>query len=157
MMKVLLMLSLLIFCACSKKQDHAESKYTSEELLALAHEASVSNEKGEDAIKFSDYAPGVDKLESKSFRYQRLVFYAIKFESTDEAKSEAMRLNQYYSRNWLFDRVEGEPVLEDYVITAFKAQNPNRKIQRKPKKPNGHGDGQGEAHGNAHGEAPAHH
>jgi hypothetical protein len=44
-----------------------------------------------------------------------------------------VRLNQYYSRNWLFDRTEGEPVLEDFVINNFGATNPNRRLQRKAK------------------------
>ena len=80
-------------------------------------------------------------------------------------KKEAERLNQYYARNWLFDRVEGEPILEDYVITHFKATNPNREIQRKPKveahgEHGEHGEGHGSeaghgeaAHGESHGEA----
>lgn len=124
---------LLTSVACSKKKEIVEPRYTVEELTALAHNATVSSEKGEEAIQFSDYAPGVNRVESKSFRYERLVFYAIKFETTEEARSEAVRLNQYYARNWLFDRVEGEPLLEDYVITTFQAKNPNRQIQRKPK------------------------
>lgn len=153
MMKWSLVLLLLMGVACSKKQEHSGLKYSAEEFLALSHEASITSEKGEDGIKFSDYAPGVNKIDSKTLRFNRLVFFAIAFETENEARSEAKRLNQYYARNWLFDRVEGEPVLEDYVITAFKAQNPNRSVQRKPKKTEEHGEG----HGNAHGEAPAHH
>lgn len=129
----LLLAMLFTSVACSKKKEIVEPRFTVEELTALAHNATVSSEKGEEAIQFSDYAPGVNKAESKSFRFERLVFYAIKFETTEEARSEAQRLNQYYARNWLFDRVEGEPLLEDFVITTFQAKNPNRQIQRKPK------------------------
>jgi len=152
MIKWFLLITLVACFSCSKKQENTGPKYTAEEFLALSHEASVTNEKGEDAIKFSDYSPGVNKLDSKTFRYNRLVFFAIAFETEEEAKSEAKRLNQYYSRNWLFDRVEGEPVLEDYVISTFNAQNPNRSVQRRPKKAQGHGEAHGEAHA-----APAHH
>lgn len=125
--------------------------------MALAHEASLSTDKT-DTIKFSDYSPGVSPVESKALKYQRLIFFAIAFNSVEEARNEAKRLNQYYSRNWLFDRVEGEPVLEDYLITTFKAVNPNRKIQRIPKVPV-HGEEHGEEHGEGHGESapPAHH
>lgn len=151
-LQIFLVAALLVTCsACSKKKEVVEPRYTVEELTALAHGATATSEKGEEAIQFSDYAPGVNKVESKSFRYERLVFYAIKFETTEEARSEAVRLNQYYARNWLFDRVEGEPILEDYVITTFQAANPNRQIQRKPKAAHSEKSGH---HSEA---APAHH
>lgn len=139
------------FHGCSKKSNAPSVKYTVEEFDSLAHEASLNKEKS-DTPQFSDYSPGVNRLESKSLIYKRLAFFAISFENEDQARSEAMRLNQYYARNWLFDRIQGEPVLEDYVIEAFKAINPNKKIQRVPKKSeDGHGAGHGESH------APAHH
>lgn len=147
MMKIVLLLAFVFLVACSKKQVNVEPKFTSEEMMALAHEASAASEKGEDAIKFSDYSSGVNKVESKALKYQRLTFFAIEFETVEEARSEAKRLNQYHSRNWLFDRVEGEPILEDYVITTFKAVNPNRKVQRAPKKHEVHGEA---AHGEVH-------
>jgi hypothetical protein len=132
--KIVLILFVFSFLSCSKKEKTLEPKYTAEEFLALAHETSASNEKGEDGLKFSDYAPGVNRLESKALMYKRLSFFALEFDTPEEARSEALRLNQYYARNWLFDRVEGEPVLEDYVIETFKAINPKRHIQRVPKK-----------------------
>ena len=66
--------------------------------------------------------------------FERLAFFAVEFETEDQARAEALRLNQYYARNWLLDRVEGEPVLEDYVIETFHAINPKKRIQRVPKK-----------------------
>ncbi|MGZ3807229.1 MAG: hypothetical protein ACXVCE_04025 [Bacteriovorax sp.] len=131
---IFIALAFLAFGSCSKKVQKAELKYTAEEFTALAHEASSSPEKGEDGIKFSDYSPGVNKLESKALMYKDLPFFAVEFESEEQARNEALRLNQYYSRNWLFDRVEGEPVLEDYVIETFKATNPQRKVKRVPRK-----------------------
>lgn len=106
------------------------------------------NPTGENAIPFYDYSPGVNKPNSKTLIYERLKFYAVEFETEEQAKSEALRLNQYYSRNYLLDRVEGEPILEDYVIATFKGANPNRAIQRVPKK-EGHSE-----HGAEHGSAP---
>lgn len=127
-------LALLVVAGCSKKQQNTEPRYTAEEFMALAHESEPSNEKGEGALKLSDYSPGVNKLDSRALKYKRLTFFAVAFETTEEARSEALRLNQYYTRNWLLDRVEGEPILEDYVIETFKAANPKRHIQRVPKK-----------------------
>ncbi len=152
MMRALVLIFVLsILGACSKKVEHPELKYTIEEFDALSHETSLNHEKGEGELKFSDYSPGVNRLESKALVYKRLSFFAVEFETLEEAKKEAYRLNQYYSRNWLFDHVQGEPILEDYVIETFKAINPKREIQRVPKK---HEATHGKA---AHGEAPAHH
>jgi hypothetical protein len=114
------------------------------------------NPVGENAIPFSEYSHGVNKIISKTYIYNRLRFYAIGFNSVEEAKKEAIRLNQYYSHNFVFDQVEGEPLLEDLVIETFHAKNPKRNIQRVPKKTESHGEGQSEGHGEAHG-APAHH
>lgn len=133
--------------SCSKKVVNVDPKYTLEELNLLARDASPSTEKGDDVLKLSDYSPGVNRVESKMFSYKRLNFFAVSFETSDQARAEAKRLNQYYARNWLFDRVEGEPLLEDYVILTFKAINPNRQIQRVPKNIPTHAPA--EAHGAA--------
>lgn len=141
--------------SCSKKKEVVELKYSLVEFDQLAHAATPSKEKGEDSLQLSDYAPGVNRLESKALVIERLTFYAISFEKVEQARAEALRLNQYYARNWLFDRVEGEPILEDYVITTFHAINPKRKIQRVPKThAPAHGTGHGEGAGHA---APAGH
>lgn len=134
MMRIVFIALIFSLVSCSKKKEVPTLKYTLEEFTKLASEATASNEKGEGSIKFSDYSPGVNTKESKALMYKRLTFFAIEFETEDQARNEALRLNQYYSRNWLFDRVEGEPVLEDFVIEKFKAINPKRTIQRVPKK-----------------------
>lgn len=127
----LIVVTLILLGACSKKAD--PDKFTVEEFNALSHEAKPTFAKG-DELHLSDYASGVNHKESRALSYQNLSFFAIAFETKEQAQAEALRLNQYYARNWLFDRVEGEPVLEDYVIHTFKAQNPKRRIQRVPKK-----------------------
>lgn len=146
---ILLTLSTSLLFSCSKKKEVVELKYTVEEFTHLAHE--TSNESGSKGPNFSEYAPGVKPIESKALVYKRLPFYAVSFEHVEQARLEALRLNQYYARNWLFDRVEGEPILEDYVIKTFHAINPKRKIQRIPKP-------EAAAHGEAHEALPsAHH
>ena len=135
--------------ACTKKEKNIELKYTVEEMANLLHETSPSNERGEGALKLSDYATGVNHLESKALKYKRLSFFIVSFNSEELARSEALRLNQYYVRNWLFDQVEGEPILEDYIIETFNAINPKKRIQRIPKKVEGHVE--------SHDVAPAHH
>jgi hypothetical protein len=141
-MKTIILTSslLLLLISCSKKVEVVELKYTALELEALLHASGPSHEKGK-GIVFSEYAPGANHLESKALAYEHLDYFIIGFETTREACNEALRLNQYCARNWLLDRVEGEPILEDYLIKELKAINPKRKIQRAPKhKVEGHGE-----------------
>ncbi|MBC7539787.1 MAG: hypothetical protein H7281_13280 [Bacteriovorax sp.] len=152
-MKNYLLIILILFpvlVACSKKAEKVELKYSVEEIDNLAHETGHSNEKNGGGLNLSDYSPGVNRLESKALMFKRLTFFAVSFETVEQARTEALRLNQYYARNWLFDRVEGEPILEDYLMEKFKAINPKRHIQRVPKK---HEEG----HGKSHESAPSEH
>jgi len=121
-----------VLFSCSKKHEESKLKYTDEEFTHLINSSGAIIDKSATAINFSDYVPGVNKVSAKALSYERLQFYALEFESEVQARAEAMRLNQYYVRNWLFDRVEGEPILEDLVIVKFKAINPKKVIQRKP-------------------------
>lgn len=134
MVKVLILaLSLFIISGCSKKEVVPELKYTQEEFDAIMNTTSATVDKNAaNAINYSDYSPGVDRVNSKAMIYERLSFAAIAFETEKQAKEEALRLNQYYSRNWLFDKVEGEPILEDFVLSRYHAVNPKRRTQRKP-------------------------
>ncbi len=134
MVKVLILaLSLFIISGCSKKEAAPELKYTQEEFDLILNTTSAAPDKTPaNAINFADYSDGVDRANSKALIYERLSFAAIAFETEKQAKAEALRLNQYYSRNWLFDKVEGEPILEDLVISRFHAANPKRRTQRKP-------------------------
>jgi len=127
--KSLILTSLLFSLSCSKK-NHVDEKFTEEEWKTItAHHTPVSPQ-GENAIPFHEYSSGVNRLNSKVFIFEKLRFFAIEFETSEQAKKEAIRLNQYYAKNYLFDQVEGEPILEDFVIETFKAINPNRKIQK---------------------------
>lgn len=134
MVKILILaLSLFIIAGCSKKEAAPELKYTIEEFDAIINTTSTTPDKAaNNVINYSDYSPGVDRINSKALIYQRLGFQAIAFETEKQAKDEALRLNQYYSRNWLFDKVDGEPLLEDLVISRFHAINPKKRVQRKP-------------------------
>ncbi len=152
-MKYVLMILLVasLLNSCNKKAIDVTKIYTAEEFAQLASKATSVNPTGENAIPFSDYTLGVKKENSKTLIFERLKFYAVEFESEKMARSEALRLNQYYSRNILFDKVEGEPILEDYLIETFKAVNPNRAVQRVPKKAEDHGEHGAEApHSEAH-------
>jgi hypothetical protein len=124
---------LFLIISCSGKKHLPEAIYKTEEFNAIMDTTgAVPDKSNNDGIKFSDYSTGANKLNSKALSFQRLNFVVIEFETEQLAKSEALRLNQYYSRNWLFDKVEGEPILEDLVLVKFHGQNPKRRLQRKP-------------------------
>ena len=151
----ILIFSLFTFFGCSKKADHQGEKYKLEEIKKMMEEGGATElpkkiEEGGVPIPFSEYSPGVNQVESYGLRYQRLVFFAISFETEEMAKNEALRLNQYYTRNWVIDRVEGEPLLEDVALVALKAINPTKKVQRVPKT-HPHAQEHGEEHKEAKG------
>lgn len=152
---LILFISFAVVFGCSKKKVESDLKYTLEEFNLIMDTSRATPDKATtSAINFSDYSPGINKVNSRPLIYERLGFYAIEFETEKQAREEAMRLGQYYSRNWLFDKVDGEPILEDLVILKFHAVNPKRTIQRKPiSTPKaGHGE-----HGEGHAApAPAH-
>ena len=126
-------MSLLFLGACSKKAPEANRLYTPEEFNAIMDTTAAAADKNTaNAINFSDYSPGIDRVNSKPLVYERLSFAVLQFENEKQARDEALRLNQYYSRNWVFDKVDGEPILEDLVIVKFHAINPKRHTQRKP-------------------------
>ncbi len=134
MMKALILsFCLLLAFGCTSKKKEPELKYTTEEFDAIINTTTAVPDKNTaNAINFSDYSPGVNKLTSRPVVYERLAFAILEFETETQARNEALRLNQYYSRNYLFDKVEGEPILEDLVLIKFHAQNPKRRIQRTP-------------------------
>jgi hypothetical protein len=144
-----LFIVLTCFMSCSKKKVEPELKYTAEEVSHILSDVKLAADKNPKAINYSDYAPGVNHTSAQALLYERLGFIAVEFETEKQARDEAFRLNQYYSRNWLFDKVEGEPLLEDLVLIKFHAQNPKRRTQRKAVNAPIHGHG-AEAGGGEH-------
>jgi len=47
---------------------------------------------------------------------------ALEFKTSKLAQKEATRLGQFYYKNWVFDDVADEPVLERFVIEAYGAK-----------------------------------
>ena len=143
----LIIIGLAFFgAACSKKKVDHNSFYTPEEFSHILDTTTAKDDKiPENAINFSDYSPGVKRATSKAMVYERLSFAIVEFETQDQARNEALRLGQYYSRNFLFDKVDGEPILEDLVIVKFQAINPKKHTQRKPVNipPKDHGESHG--------------
>ena len=117
---------ILILSSCSE-----ESRYTESELWNMAKEADpdielvrIPNNEPERRILCRDYGPGCIHMSGRRLKVRMVEVIAVEFESTEQARKEAFKIDQYYARNWLFDQVTGEPVLEDFVTDTFNAKRP---------------------------------
>lgn len=122
-MKFILLLSLIF--ACSKKIEPL--KYTKEELLSIALKADSSvsfklPKNMNEGIQCSDYPEGC--LSGHMVAVKRLDFIAVEFATEEQARFAARKYRGFYVRNWFFDDVNGEPILEKFVTTALEAKRP---------------------------------
>lgn len=120
-MRILLLLSILS-AACTK-----EVKYSKEDLLSKALKAdptiSFTLPKSiTEGVSCTDYPTGC--LSAHVVRVKNLDMIAVEFMSEGEAKLAAKKVRGYYSRNWLFDDVTGEPILEKFVTEALEGKRP---------------------------------
>lgn len=58
---------------------------------------------------------------------KNLELKALYYESQDEAVESARFLKSYRARNWVFDDVVGEPILERFIVRHLKAKKQNLK------------------------------
>lgn len=106
--------------------------YTTTEMWSMAQDFDPSIElvpitKQERRILCTNYGEGCVKNSGRRVLVRKVELIVVQFETEKQAKKEAMRLNQYYARNWLFDDVTNEPVLVDFVERVYNAQNPNER------------------------------
>jgi hypothetical protein len=76
------------------------------------------------SIKCTQYPKGCIKGSPKRFKIRLVTMIVVQFLNEGQACRAAVKLNQYYTRNWLFDDVKGEPVLESFVKKVYDAKNP---------------------------------
>lgn len=131
---ILFSLSLLISFACSKKEVVVERLKADELIKSLGPVVELKKDDPR-AVPFrlEYYGPGLIPDSYKLLSYRDLGFLAVEFESEEAAKKEALRLKQYFHKNWLFDEVANEPSLEDLIIYKIHAVNPSLPVQRTPK------------------------
>jgi hypothetical protein len=58
--------------------------------------------------------------------FRGLQLIVLRYDSTKNACKAALEIGQWYSRNWLFDDVTGEPILEDFLKKAYDAKRPTK-------------------------------
>lgn len=97
-----------------------------EELERLAKKASADMvfmiPKGisEHLVNCNDYYPKCKA--GYRIKVKLLEFNALMYANTEQAQLSARSMQGYYSFNWAFDQVRGEPILERYVEEAFQAK-----------------------------------
>jgi len=69
-------------------------------------------------------AKGCIKGSGKRIKVRLVDLIAIEFDTEENAKEAARTYNQYYAKNWFFDDVRGEPVLESFIKEVYDAKNP---------------------------------
>ena len=115
-----LLLSLLL-SGCDKE----ERTYDKKTIIGMAKKIDpqfkdVLPESLDKGLKCSDYGEGcVSAFEVKTHMVK---FAMIRFIHVEQARRVATKLEGYYVRNWVFDNVTGEPVLEHFVKRAFNAK-----------------------------------
>jgi hypothetical protein len=80
----------------------------------------VVTTKEEDRVKCGDYSAQCQN--AFRLRVGLVKMILLQFTDTQTAHDEAIKLNQYHYRNWVFDEVRGEPYLEKLLQKAFGEQ-----------------------------------
>ncbi|MFL5785288.1 MAG: hypothetical protein ACJ76H_11795 [Bacteriovoracaceae bacterium] len=118
---LLVVLSILA-ASCTK-----EVRYSKEELLKKAQAADptvtiVLPRSMNEGISCSNYSEGC--VSGHTVKLKNLDFIAVEFGTEAEAKYAAKKIRGYYVRNWVFDDVTGEPILEEFVSRVLDAKKP---------------------------------
>jgi hypothetical protein len=113
---------IFLFMSCTK-----ELRYSKEEIYAKAKAADASAtfilpKSMAEGVSCGDYPEGC--ISGHIVQVQKLDFIAVEFATEDQAKFAAKKVRGYYVRNWLFDDVTGEPVLEKFVMQSLEAKKP---------------------------------
>jgi len=123
-MKFLILPLFLILLSCTDDRPH---NYSKEEIFMMAREGDpeveviVPKSISESLVNCTDYKPAC----RYGFRVKikRIQMVAIYYENQDNALKAATRIRGYVARNWVFDEVKGEPILERFVKKYFDAHD----------------------------------
>lgn len=129
----LLFLIALAGCSCSK-----EETYTQKELWFMGKKVDPTIElvgitQEDRRILCPNYGPGCVKGTGRRIKVKKVELIAIMFESEKMARQEALRIDQYYARNWVFDDVKGEPILVDFLVKTYQAVDAKKEYETRQK------------------------
>lgn len=135
-MKSLLLVLLCFFiasCSCSKE----EKTYSPTEMWAIAIKADPTielvpisvNDEGKRVLCAHYGTEGCITGSGKRILISKVQLLTIQFETAAQARAAALKIDQWYAGNWLFDDVTNEPVLESFVTKVFDAKRPSLELQ----------------------------
>jgi len=128
-MKIFLSLIALVIlssCSCSKE----EKTYSPTEMWFIAQKADpsiilVPITDPEKRILCENYpTDGCVIGSGKRILVLKVELISIQYETVQQARAAAFKLDQWYAGNWMFDDVTNEPVLESFVQKVFDAKRP---------------------------------
>lgn len=115
-------LIILLVLSCTKK----EHKITKEELLSMGKKVSddislvVPTGISTKLVDCELYRPKCTL--GYRVKVKLLEFSALRYDTNKDAVLSARTFDGYYSHNWAFDYVVGEPILERFVEKAYSAK-----------------------------------
>lgn len=120
-MKLIFPLFFLILSSCNDRPEN----WSKNKMLDMAMKADpnftviVPESISKSLVNCIDYTPSC--LFGYKVATKKLAFIALLYKDQKKAYKAARRIDGYVSRNWAFDDVKGEPVLERFVQKVFKA------------------------------------
>lgn len=118
----LFILLLMTLASCTKELKYSKEQLYSRALKADSSVSFVLPKTMREGIHCTDYPEGC--VAGHMVQMRKLDFIAVEFMTEDQAKFAAKKVRGYYVRNWLFDDVTGEPILERFVTESLEAKKP---------------------------------
>jgi hypothetical protein len=115
----LIFIFILIFSSCSDKNFYEKTDIWHMAVKVEPNVELILPESMDAGIKCSEYGSGCVSAYKLQVRMVQLI--VVQFKTEESATAVAKRIEQYHVANWVFDDVRGEPVLEDFVKSAFGA------------------------------------
>ncbi len=111
-----------IILGCTKELKYSKEQLYSKALKADSSVTFVLPKNLTDGVHCTDYTEGC--VAGHNVQVRKLDFIAVEFMTEAQAIYAAKKVRGYYSRNWLFDDVAGEPILERFVTEHLEAKKP---------------------------------
>lgn len=118
---------ILLFSSCSK-----EVKYSASDMWGMAYKKDPTIElliitDPKKRVLCENYnVTGCIPGSGKRIKVRLVELMAMEFDTEENARKAAISYDQYYAKNWFFDEVKGEPVLESFIKEVYNAKNPKK-------------------------------
>lgn len=118
-MKLLSLISLLLHVGCSGGDTFSKSEIYKLGTAITSDLELVIPKDIASGVTCANYGGGC--IAGFEVKHKGLSMIFVEYETHEDAVRFGRPINAFVSKNWVFDDVAGEPVLEDFVRKAFKA------------------------------------